>query len=156
MAPAFAADDRAYMRLANAELCGEFVLVGFADAISLSDGKHVNCRQFGAAVAFTLAWQASLVDAVAHVVRACSEKQVARIITGAIVASMEHVKFVWNLAVRQQPGHTMRRLYAVEPEVSVSEPAQKPNPRPALIGTASVDLGPEALRNWPFHWVILP
>jgi hypothetical protein len=89
----------------------------------------------------------SLTYAVLHVVAGSSDEQVARPYTKGRVAVVQHMQGAGVVAMRQLPGHTMRRLHTARigiPDVSVG-PRMGSLPQPARASRFRyLDLGPES------------
>lgn len=93
----------------------------------------------------------ALLDHVGDVVRVGPEKEVGRIAARRIVAAVADEQTIWDLSVGDFPDHSVRPTASATPacsapdcEEAVALRATRGQPRPALIGTATLNLGPES------------
>ncbi len=153
MFPAFAIDDKANNRTSNAVFCGKsfalFALLiagaNVANGLLGELGVMSRLAMFGSFAAFR--------HHIVNVVLMCAKKQMSRIDTGRIIASMKHPQSIGDLSQRRYfITHAMRRgvrmLAVIQANMSIPVLVAMPHPIPTFIGAAHVYLFPKALCEW--------
>lgn len=97
----------------------------------------------------------AFLDHIGHVVLVCAQKQMGRIYTFSIVASMANKHTLWNWAACQLIG---KPVSASRPgfgngEVTIPLPVYVARPAPTLVGPAFINVRPETFFwRWPVFW----
>ena len=117
--------------------------------VFLADGANLFFCQFGTSSLDTEK-QSSLSGCIQHIDRLCSEKMMARILAGTVIATMADTKILWNGAVGNRPRDAMStemKIFARHSSPDRKDPiahaVSAARPRPALVQSSDANLRPE-------------
>lgn len=133
MRPCLAFENRPNSAWGNIELLGN-LCCSFAYDVKAAYFSNAVRAELGRALAFSVSMSLLLVH-VCHVVGLCAKKQMRRIVAAWTVAFVEYVQSLWDRAVMNFPGNTMRMMgLTTTTKVPVSNDRKRALPIPTFIG----------------------
>lgn len=149
--PSATVDNIANMRLANAIDHGKLSLEDATSGIPTANFIDLILGQFRAATSFAMRVPPFLAG-ISQVVLIRTEKQVGRIDTGSIIASMAHIQTFGYWAIVEFVRHAMSLAHraSTEADTPIAVVVERALPLPAIVRATLVNHCPESLCQWAF------
>ena len=149
MPPGAALDNGMNNRIADAIFFGK-VDRARTVARGLANLYHRSIGQFGDWILLALFMiTAPLIHFVAHVVDTCTKKQMSGVNASWIIAMVQHMQFVWNVTIDQEPSDPVgRNCFPVYSHSSIAESIPRAYPNPTIVACAFIDFFPKLIRQW--------
>lgn len=152
--PVFTSDDLSDHYLADAVFIRKCSLGDIANGMSSPNSDDLFFTESRRALT-TSTRPAILCNFISDILGVCSKKQMGWVATRAIVAPVQNVEAIWNIAVGQMPRHAMcangsraRFRPAKCVKTAIAARVCKSQPWPTCVRSARlIDFGPEAVRN---------